>query len=62
IMADYLGPQQPPTKKFRSGPNANESEFDFKMISQFDASDGNNTPELFDMATGFNDPMDTNQQ
>jgi hypothetical protein len=25
MMADFLGLQQPPTKKFRSGPNSSES-------------------------------------
>ncbi|CAF4731863.1 unnamed protein product [Rotaria sp. Silwood2] len=60
-MADFLGPQQPPTKKFRSGTNSNESDFDFKMISQFDTSDTNNTQDLFDMTNDFNDPIDNTQ-
>jgi hypothetical protein len=61
-MAEFLGLQQPPTKKFRSGANSNESEFDFKMLSSFDAPDTNNTQELFDMTNDFIDPIDNTPQ
>jgi hypothetical protein len=79
MMADLFSLQQPPTKKFRSGTNTNESgfyfqniekiqkisfllDFDFKMLSQFDTPDTNNTQDLFDMTNDFNDPIDNTQQ
>jgi hypothetical protein len=79
MMADYIGLQQPPTKKFRSGTNSNESgikkkkkskililifslDFDFKMISQYDTPDTNNTQDLFDIGNDFNDTLDNTQQ
>jgi len=77
-MADFLNLQQPPTKKFRSGTNSNESgirkkkvqcssfffvlDFDFKMISQYDTPDTNNTQDLFDIGNDFNDTLDNTQQ
>jgi hypothetical protein len=35
MMADFLGLQQPPTKKFRSGTNTNESGFTQKKKNYF---------------------------
>jgi hypothetical protein len=80
-MADFLNLQQPPTKKFRSGTNSNESgirkkniqcsfeqknvhrlDFDFKMLSQYDTPDTNNTQDLFDIGNDFNDTLDNTQQ
>jgi len=80
-MADFLGLQQPPTKKFRSGANSSESgikknkcflnkilliffylDFDFKMLSQYDTPDTNNTQDLFDIGNDFNDTLDNTQQ
>jgi E1A/CREB-binding protein len=37
-------------------------DFDFKMLSQFDTPDTNNTQDLFDMTNDFNDPLDNSQQ
>jgi len=61
-MADFLNLQQPPTKKFRSGTNSNDSEFDFKMISQYDTPDTNNTQDIFDIGNDFNDTLDNTPQ
>ncbi|UJR27186.1 hypothetical protein I4U23_008482 [Adineta vaga] len=61
MMAEFVGVQQPPTKKFRSDTNSNESDFGFKMISQYDTSDTNNTQDLFDLATDFTDTLDNAQ-
>ncbi|CAF1004164.1 unnamed protein product [Adineta steineri] len=62
-MADLFGLQPPPTKKFRSGTNTNETDFDYnKMMSPFDTPETNNTPDLFDIVNDFNDPLDNTQQ
>ena len=80
MMADFLNLQQPPTKKFRSGANSNESgikkkvfsfknlilffiiDFEFKMLSQFDTPDTNNTQDLFSIGNDFGDTLDNTQQ
>ena len=36
-------------------------DFDFKMLSQFDTPDANNTSDLFDLQNDFTDPLDNSQ-
>lgn len=37
-------------------------DFDFKMLSQYDTPDTNNTQDLFDLGNDFNDTLDNTQQ
>jgi hypothetical protein len=38
------------------------TDFDLKMLSQYDTPDTNNTQDLFDIGTDFNDTLDNTQQ